>query len=68
MKVLVSAIALDLDRTSEGICSSKFLYCLVEAGVEVVCLAPPTSIAPAILKQHGSWQKQVRFVPVDGLP
>jgi len=67
MKVLVTATALDLDRTSEGICSSKFLYCLLRAGIDLLCLAPADSISPQALRRHGSWLKQVRFFSVDQL-
>lgn len=38
MKILVTAVALSLTRTSEGICTSKFLYALSRAGHVVVCL------------------------------
>ncbi len=39
MKILVAAKRVDPDRTSEGICTSKFLRSLVEEGFEVVCLS-----------------------------
>jgi hypothetical protein len=38
MKILVTARHLSLDRTSEGICTSKFLLALSRAGYEVTCL------------------------------
>lgn len=38
MKILVTARQLSLDRTSEGICTSKFLLALSRAGYEVTCL------------------------------
>jgi hypothetical protein len=65
MKVLVTAKALDLDRTSEGICTTKFLYCLVQAGMEVACLAPPAMLAPDVLRCHGQWLNQVKLIPVE---
>jgi glycosyltransferase involved in cell wall biosynthesis len=39
MKILVAAKALDVNRTSEGICSAKFLVALRHAGHEVVCVS-----------------------------
>lgn len=38
MKILVTARQLSLDKTSEGICSSKFILALSRAGYEVSCL------------------------------
>jgi hypothetical protein len=67
MKVLVTAKALDLDRTSEGICTTKFLYCLLHAGMDVVCLAPPALLAPDALQGHGQWLRQVKLIPVEPL-
>ncbi|MGA2658571.1 MAG: hypothetical protein ABSH34_13795 [Verrucomicrobiota bacterium] len=68
MKILVTAKGLDLDRTSEGICATKFLYCLVQAGMEVVCLAPPALLASEALRYHGRWLKQVKLIPIEPWP
>jgi hypothetical protein len=38
MKILVTARQLSLDKTSEGICSSKFILALSRAGHQVSCL------------------------------
>ncbi len=64
MKVLVTVKFLGLDRTSEGICSAKFLYSLLEAGLEVVCLAPAPSVTPEQLRCHGAWLKSLKLIPV----
>jgi hypothetical protein len=66
MKILVTAKALDLDRTSEGICTTKFLYSLLNAGMEVICLAPSAAITPGKLRLHGSWINEINIVPIDG--
>jgi glycosyltransferase involved in cell wall biosynthesis len=64
VKVLVAVKFLGLDRASEGICSAKFLYSLVNAGLEVVCLAPAQSIIPEALRCHGQWVKELKVLPV----
>jgi hypothetical protein len=38
MRILIAAKAVDCNRTSEGICSSKFIRALAAAGHEVCCL------------------------------
>jgi hypothetical protein len=67
MKVLVTAKALDLDRTSEGICTTKFLYCLLTAGFQVVCLAPASAVAPEVLRHHGQWLRQIKLIPIENI-
>jgi hypothetical protein len=46
MKVLVSAMWVNPDATSEGICTAKFCNLLTSRGHEVVCLHADTSIEP----------------------
>ena len=43
-KVLVAAKWLALDRTSEGICSSKFLLALSRAGFDVSCITTDDTV------------------------
>jgi hypothetical protein len=52
MKVLVAAKALDVNRTSEGICSSKFVAALSRAGHDVVCIT-----AEASLSAQSEWSR-----------
>jgi hypothetical protein len=68
MKILVTAKFLGSDRASEGICSAKFLYSLLAAGLEVVCLAAAQSVVPEKLRRHGEWLKSVKLIPVGKPP
>jgi glycosyltransferase involved in cell wall biosynthesis len=68
MKILVTVKFLGLDHTSEGVCSAKFLYSLLEAGLEVVCLAAAQSVVPEKLRCHGEWLKSVKLIPVGHPP
>lgn len=61
MKLLVTAKALRLDRTSEGICSSKFLVALARAGHDVTCLVSE-SLDGTASHPVASWLPGVRLV------
>ncbi len=45
MRILVTAVWLDPDSTSEGICTAKFLRALAERGHEVICLTSQHDLA-----------------------
>jgi hypothetical protein len=44
------------------------VYCLVQAGLEVVCLATAQSVVPEKLRGHGEWLKSVKLIPVGNPP
>jgi len=66
MKILVTCRTLRRDRTSEGICSSKFILALAAQGYEVECLTseiPDETEAELLLSESAG---RLRIWPVSG--
>jgi hypothetical protein len=65
MKVLVAAQSIDPDRTSEGICSSKFLVALSRTACDVTCLTAEWGVNGTI-SANLPWLESVATHPVSG--
>ncbi len=65
MKILVAAKTLDPDRTSEGICTSKFVTALARAGHAVTCLTSDASLEPGLEWRRLAWLGDVPVRHVD---
>jgi hypothetical protein len=61
MKILVTARRLSLDKTSEGICSSKFILSLSRAGYEVSCLTSDDVVGTDPAISSVPWLESVRI-------
>jgi hypothetical protein len=66
MKILVAAKVLRLDRTAEGICTSKFLMALVRAGHRVTCVTNDALDTVEGVPAAG-WLPSVRIVPLSAV-
>jgi hypothetical protein len=67
MKVLVTARLLDPDKSSEGICTAKFLYGLASAGFQVLCLTSELVMPRETVVRHAEWLKLIRLFRVEEL-
>lgn len=64
-KILVTTEALTLDRTSEGICSSKFLLALKIMGFDLVCLTSEDALAQREGLFNVDWLPEIPIIHIN---